>query len=344
MQRGCCILLSRIAGSTGEVVAVEAGLFAVERCENAAAGAGACVGAGEDSGAEVSHRLDAFEDATAAGLRALPDWRGKASLAFEWKHVRERHGPLRGTWHLRLADGSSMSMPRGSRMSWAVAATGYWDRHLVDFVESFVAPRTLVLDIGASLGLWAVPLGRIARERDGLLRCFEPNPDNIPWLSSNIEANGLRGVTEIHAFAVGAHKGSAYLGFREPGGGNGAIRPDADAAVPVEVKRIDDSDFPMPVSFVKMDVEGFELEVMRGASELLERDRPVIFGEFSAIWLRERGEDLPAHLRGLSAIGYDIFAVEQHRSSRWRPNDVASLRRLRPPFATAGENLLLVPS
>ena len=292
----------------------------------------------------MSHRLEAFEDASAAGLRALPDWRGKASLAHGWKRLRERSDPLRGTWRFRLADGSSMSLPRGSQMSWATAATGYWDRHVIELVEPFVVPRTLVLDIGASLGLWTVPLGQIVRERDGLLWCFEPNPENIPWLTSNIEANGLRGVAEIHPFAVGARKGTVHLGFREPGGGNGAIRPDADAAVPVEVRRIDDCEFPMPVSFVKMDVEGYELEALRGAAELLERDRPVIFGEFNAIWLRERGEDLPAHLRNLTGIGYDIFALEQHRSSRWRPHDLATLRRLPSSCATSAENLVLVPS
>jgi len=229
-------------------------------------------------------------------------------------------------------------------MTWMVAATGYWDRHIVQLVEPFVAPKTLALDIGASLGLWTVPLGRIVKARDGLLWCFEPNPENLPWLTSNIEDNGLRGVAEIHPVALGARQGLAHLGPREPGGGNAAITAAIGGAVEVEVRRLDDCDFPRPVSFVKMDVEGFELEVLRGARDLIERDRPVILGEFNPIWLLNRGEDLPAHLQTLTSIGYDVFALEHRRLRRWRPSNVVSLRRLRAPFDFIGEDLILIPS
>lgn len=297
-------------------------------------------------GVAVSQQLDALEDAAAAALRAIPDWRGKANLALGYKRVRQRRGTLGGAWHMRLADGSSLCLPRGSDMSWTVAATGYWDRHVVDLVERFVTPGTLVLDIGASLGLWAVPLGRIVRNHGGRLWCFEPNPENIPWLTSNLEANDLCGVAEVHPVAVGARAGTVHLGPREPGGGNAAITVDAgtDADIAVAVRRIDDYSFPCAVSFVKMDVEGFELEVLRGMRELLERDHPVILGEFNATWLRERGEDLPAHLGKLDAMGYDVFALEHCRTTRWRPNDVATLRQLQPPFATTAEDLILIPS
>lgn len=291
-----------------------------------------------------SGRLEAIEDAAAAGLRAVPDWRGKTSLALGWKQVRERRGPLAGAWRVRLADGSLMSLPRGSTMSWTVAATGRWDHYIVHFVERFVAPHTLALDIGASLGLWTVPLARVVRGRDALVWCFEPNPENLPWLTSNIESNGLRSIAAVQPVAVGARQGTAHLGSREPGGGNGAITGHCSGTVEVEMKRLDDCDFPCPVSFVKLDVEGFELEVLRGACDLITRDRPVIFGEFNAAWLLQRGEDLPAHLHTLTKIGYDIFALEQRRSSRLRATDVVSLRRLRPPFGSIGENLVFIPS
>lgn len=289
-------------------------------------------------------RLTALEDAIAAGLRALPDWRGKALLALGYMKARERRGPLDGTWHVHLTDGSALSLPRGSSMSWSVAATGQWDRHIVELVRRFVAPRTVVLDVGASLGLWAIPLGRIALEQGGRLECFEPNPENLSWLQSNIVANGLDDLTKVHPVAVGAAPGTAQLGFRECGGGNGAITLDGDRGVPVTVVRLDDYAFAHPVSFVKMDVEGFELEVLRGMRAVLKRDRPVILGEFNATWLRERREDLSAHLQEVAALGYEVFALEQRRSSRWRANDIAALRRLAPPFAGVPEDLLLIPS
>lgn len=290
-------------------------------------------------------KVHALEDAAAAGLRALPDWRGKASLALGWKRLRERRGPIGGAWELRLSDGSAVQLPRGSQMAWSVAATGYWDRPNVELLTGHITPDTVALDIGASLGLWTLPLARAARATGARLWCFEPNPENIPWLAANIERNDLAGVVDLHEIALGARQGTARLGLRERGGGNGAVvdAPDPDA-VEVPLTRLDDLDFPRRVSLLKMDVEGFELEVLRGATALVARDRPVIFGEFNATWLYQRDEDLPGFLQTLTAIGYEVFTLEQSRSRQWRPNDLVTVRRLQAPFPSASEDLLLIPS
>jgi FkbM family methyltransferase len=279
--------------------------------------------------------------ALTAGLRRLPDWRGKASVALAWKRTRERRGPLDGDWRLRLWDGSVVRLPRGSLMTWAVATTGHWDRHVIELLAPYVEPGTLALDVGASLGLWSLPLARAARAGGARLWCFEPNPENLPWLEANLAANGLAGVTEVHAVALGSRPGTARLGYREHGGGNGALLDLAGVAtVEVAVRRLDDVELPGRVSFVKMDVEGFELEVLRGARALIARDRPAIFGEFSPDWLAMRGEDPAAELDWIAGLGYDVLEVEERRSAAWRPKDVARLRERERPGAG---NLLLVP-
>ena len=291
-------------------------------------------------------RIETLENVVAAGLRALPDWRGKASVALRWKRWRERREPLDGRWRVRLSDGSTVCLPRGSEMAWSVAATGYWDRHVIDLLAKCIAPRTIALDIGASLGLWSLPLAATARVVDAQLWCFEPNPDNAAWLQANIAANDLSSVAEVHQSALGAHSGIARLGCREHGGGNAALieADDTDTdAVEVPVARLDDIEFPRRVSFMKMDVEGFELDVLRGARGLVERDRPAIFGEFNAGWLRIRREDLGTELLVLAGLGYDVFAVEERRSEWWRPRDVVRLRRIAPPQVSGCENLLLLP-
>ena len=95
---------------------------------------------------------------------------------------------------------------------------------------------------------------------------------------------------------------------------------------------------------MKLDVEGYELEALRGARDMIERDRPVIFGEFSTGWLRERGEDLAAHLQSLSSLGYEVFAIEDRRAAPWRARTVMSLRRLDPQAASGTENLFSCPA
>jgi hypothetical protein len=104
------------------------------------------------------------------------------------------------------------------------------------------------------------------------------------------------------------------------------------------------SQWPCRVSFVKLDVEGFELEVLRGAHNTIARDRPVIFGEINAAWLTIRGEDLVAYLDTVASLGYEVYAVDERRSAVWRPKDTPSLRRLETPLPSSAQNLLLVPA
>ncbi len=289
--------------------------------------------------------INAVDKVLARALRTLPDVRGKAPLALRWKRLRERSRPLDGFWELRMADGSIISAPLGSSMTWTIAAVGHWDRQILELVSRYVAPESLVLDVGASLGLWTVPLGRAARLRGTILWSFEPNPENARWLAANIERNGLRDVVEFRAFGLGARAGTAHLLLREHGGGNGALSEQAGQdSVPVFVVRLDDLDLPRRVSFMKLDVEGFELEVLRGAHATIERDRPAIFGEFSAEWLKIRGEDLASYLGFLAELDYQVFAVDEYRSAFWRPRDLATLRRQEAPFSSAAQNLLLVPA
>ncbi len=286
-----------------------------------------------------------IDKAVVAGLRVLPAVRGKARLALSWKRLRERGLPLEGSWEVRMSDGSKISLPLGSVMAWIVAAVGHWDSGMLELVSRYIPAGTLVLDVGASVGLWTVPLGRNARSKGALVWCFEPNPENVRWLIVNIARNGLRDIVEVREIGLGARAGSAHLIFREHGGGNGALsdHPQGDC-MPVSVARLDDLALPRRVGFMKLDVEGYELEVLRGARHTVQRDRPVIFGEFNAEWLRIRGEDLASHLGFLAGLGYQVFAVQERRSALWRPRDTTSLDRLEAPYPRGAQNLLLVPA
>src|SRR5437588_12575997 len=92
-------------------------------------------------------------ETVAAVSRALPALRGKQKLA-RWIMGRaEARGALEGSWSLSLKDGTRLELPRQSLMTWEVAFTGSYDHEIVAQISEFVRPGTLVLDVGASLGL-----------------------------------------------------------------------------------------------------------------------------------------------------------------------------------------------
>ncbi|MGA2319295.1 MAG: FkbM family methyltransferase [Solirubrobacteraceae bacterium] len=238
----------------------------------------------------------------------------------------ERRGALAGTWRARLKDGTQLELPRQSLMSWSVAFTGLYDEATVKQIAGFVRPQTVVLDVGASLGLWTVQLGRLAAARGAQVWAFEPNPANTPWIARNVALNELSGVVTMREIGLGDRAEASTLVSAEYGVGNGAIALREKEGtrkfprIPIVLGRLDDIDLPAPVSFIKIDTEGYEVSFLRGAAELIERDRPVILGEFARGWLERRGENLRA---ALLELDYDVATLERPRTRSWRSPELA---------------------
>jgi hypothetical protein len=130
-------------------------------------------------------------------------------------------------------------------------------------------------------------------------------------------------------------------GEAEAGGGNAAIAPHGEPGTEIRVARLDDLPRERPISFMKIDVEGFEPSVLRGARGVLERDRPVVLGEFSADWLREHGEAYEDFAHDMAGVDYEIHTVTPRSSRSWRAADTVSVG---PRPTTWGQDLLLVPA
>jgi FkbM family methyltransferase len=274
--------------------------------------------------------------AAARAVRSLPDLRGKSNVG--WKLMR--HSSLEGSWAVGLRDGTRMNMPRTSEMAWLTAFRGSYDPALQRLLSSYIAPDSIVLDIGAALGLWTVPLARAAAACGSELWAFEPFPGNHGWLESNIAANSLNNVT-VQRFALGQQAGTAFMTVEDGGSGNAAIRKAEDGDSEVPVRALDSFAFPAPVSAVKIDVEGYELQVLRGASALLERHRPVILGEFNASWLEKRGEAFGDLMQRMQDLDYVVYGVGLSRARPWMAPRRVELHELR--WRASPEELLLVP-
>jgi FkbM family methyltransferase len=141
----------------------------------------------------------------------------------------------------------------------------------------------VVVDVGANIGYYALlfekrigPGGRII--------AFEPEPDNLVELRVNVERNGLRNV-DIRPCAVGASAG--VVNFTR--GINGGVLDGSAGATGCEVQvpmtRLDDA-LSGTVDLIKIDVEGYEEEVLRGALETIKQGRPRLFVEIHPTLMR----------------------------------------------------------
>ena len=148
-------------------------------------------------------------------------------------------------------------------------------------LEQLVRPGGISIDAGANKGVYSYWLSRISHR----VAAFEPNPKMYWVLARSVPAN-----VDTYAIALGDADGTAEMILPVQRSGRysnqgGTLQPrkmeDSDketARFAVEQRRLDSFSF-RDVSFVKIDVEGYEIEVLAGAAETLARERPVLLVE-----------------------------------------------------------------
>ncbi len=173
-------------------------------------------------------------------------------------------------------------------------------------VDALVSRGDAALDIGANWGLYTARLARLVGEA-GQVDAFEPHPDHTRTLRSLARR---RAHVAVHFVALSDAPGSAELhvpvvdGRRVTALGSLAP-PDAEVeheVTPVPVVRLDDVMAKRrPPSFVKCDVEGLELRVLRGAETTLRRSRPALLVEIEQ---RHQTRPIGDTFRYLEELGY----------------------------------------
>jgi FkbM family methyltransferase len=184
-----------------------------------------------------------------------------------------------------------------------VLMTGSFERAEVELARSLARVATTAIDVGANVGIFTVPLALAVATR-GRVIAVEPSPENVAQLEHNIRLNELENV-EVHAIALAAAPGEVELQLgADPAfhSTSTVVRSrDAAAATLVRADTLDavwrDAGSP-EVSFLKIDTEGAELDVLQGARDLLAAHRMPILLEAKE---RERVRDLDELLL---ALGY----------------------------------------
>lgn len=196
------------------------------------------------------------------------------------------------------------------------------DRLLAALCRS-VESGDVVVDAGANTGVYALAVA--ATRPDASVVAFEPSPTVVEQCRTNVRANGFEDRVDVRAVGLGSEAGEATFyrsTYDELGsfnaGNAGAWEASVEETVSVPVATVDglveDGEMPPP-DHLKVDVEGFEHEVLLGARETLRRHRPAVYLEVhdvpDAAVTRADHEAALADL--LRSCGYRI----RRRGSEW---------------------------
>jgi FkbM family methyltransferase len=273
----------------------------------------------------------------AHAARHVPAFRGKVRALRALSRV-VLGGGSDGRIEISQNDGTVLSLDPRSRTEGSAVFNGYHEVDEIDFFRCCVSPGDTVLDIGANVGLMAVPLAQMVRPA-GRLLAIEPVRSNAEVLRKNVDLNGATRWVKVYEMGLGASEGSILIG-RERGFAAGT----GNAYVEASAVGIDSTSFEWStapertldslelarVDFIKIDVEGAEFDVLLGGMETVRRCRPIIYGEFQ-LTLRPNGPTLIDVGNLFAGLNYRLFAFD------------ARLHLVDVPFEAGRGNVVLAP-
>jgi FkbM family methyltransferase len=203
-------------------------------------------------------------------------------------------GPLRGSWWLLQKRGQLGPVLFGR----------YEPEHTAIFVER-IGHGATVVDVGAHVGYYTLLAARLTGGAGSVI-AFEPDPANCAVLRRHVKINGYRNVA-VEQAAVADRNGSEEFTFGR-GSGTGHLGVDGSADRPTVVVPTLDLDSYLGSrearpSFIKIDAEGAEVRVLRGASRVLKEHRPVLV--LSTHWEEGHLECIDI----LQGLGYSLAPI-----------------------------------
>jgi len=194
---------------------------------------------------------------------------------------------------------------------------GEWEPEETAFLQSRLQEGQTVLDIGANLG-WFTLVAASKIGSTGKVHAFEPRPETLAMLSKTIALNTLERVVEVWPYALSDAEGELLLNWADKTDNPGhSFLSKTETSIAnhesarVKSVRLDDLLPDVAPDVVKIDVEGAEPLVMRGALNALRRKKPVILSELFPDQLKSvSGVTTAEYIAQMEREGYGCYMLE----------------------------------
>ncbi len=216
--------------------------------------------------------------------------------------VARRHGV---TWDLNLAEGIDLAV-----------YLGVYERSIMRLYDRLLGPGSVAIDIGANFGAHTLQMAR-GVGRDGLVSAFEPTDYAFARLTRNLQLNPeLARRVQAHQVFLCSEPGEppaqVFASWPVAGQRKDLHQDHGGRAVSTSnarTTRLDDwarTTKPDRVDLIKLDVDGYETDVLRGATETLQRFRPIILMEYAPYVLSDFGVEVDDLVALIGDLGYRV--------------------------------------
>ena len=196
---------------------------------------------------------------------------------------------------------------------------GTYEFNELNFFLNHLEPNAVVLDVGANIGIYSLPVATHLTQ--GFVYAFEPSSESARLLTENVISNGIINI-EVVEMAASSTTGYHYFLDSEVGGRRRIL--ESHGGVEVQAVRIDDwiAERGISIDAIKIDVEGWELSVIQGMTNLL-KSKPVLLLECNMVAQGENFHEFGKQLEFLfghydRVISFEGFKITPLKSSDWQ--------------------------
>lgn len=223
--------------------------------------------------------------------------------------------------------------------------TGF-EKDEVTFLRRFLRPGDTFFDIGANIGLFSLHAAEVITE-SGTVHAFEPTPTTFTRLLENIELNGFEKIITPNNLGLSSTSGKLMLNTSSDGhdawntfSTKSELAFDCQVEMPVKTLdeyMLENNLSAKDIRLIKMDVEGWEMEVVKGAKKLLESDdSPVFMVEFTETNLFAAGTNCYELYDTFSFYGFKWYSynsehnllVEDPKKIHYPYNNLIAIKKI----------------
>jgi FkbM family methyltransferase len=263
----------------------------------------------------LSRLIDELVSLLTRGYREQRAQPFKRSLSRLYDIWRTRSPPVTV---IAVRQGLKWDLDLNQRIDASIYYEGVFEPSTTALIARLVKPRMTVLDIGANIGYHTLCMAKLVGPH-GQVFAFEPVPWAAEKLQRNLSLNEFHNVT-VERLALTDHAAPSellalYASWPvSPGGQDTSLHPIHGGRNTLQSTRVATLDEYVTshridtVNFLKIDVDGYEYKVIRGAREVIGRDKPAMIVELSDYTLREHGDRLDDLIDLFNSLGYSFYS------------------------------------
>lgn len=262
-------------------------------------------------------------------FRSTPRFKGKFRLGmFIQKILNSKGNWKEPEFFITLKNKSTLYIDVRSNTHIIPFWTGNRDSEIIQLIINKIEPKSIVFDVGANIGYYAIPIATHLKKSGGQVHAFEPVNSNYQSLVNAVNKNSLESVVTVNKFALGNSKGSIDIIKTEKGNSGNAVLAFDDTDFEKDLEKesieIDTLDNYMEISsidrcdFIKIDIEGAEIFFIQGGLKFIEKFKPIIYGEFNSFFMKKFGFTIMDVWQLIEPLGYTPYVEDRNKKATFK--------------------------